>query len=183
MTLSKEGLAFIIYFEGMCSTPYLDDYPKGEWTIGIGITKYDGLNVKNLPRDKEMSIEEMIAQFKDRIKKYEDDVNRIIKQPMSQQEFDAFVSFHYNTGALGRSTAAKLFKDNKSKNSVVAALQLYNRDGGRVVQGLVRRRREESEIFIHGVYAGNGNASLTKADSKGRQLLKQAKTIYIMPYL
>lgn len=181
MKLSKKGLAYIIGIEGMCATPYLD--AVGVWTIGIGITSYDGVDVKNMPRDKPLSIQEMVDQFKDRVSKYEESVTKLVKQPISQQEFDAFVSFQYNTGGLGKSSALKLFNQDKDKKSVVAAMQLWNKAGGKVLAGLTRRRKEEGEIFLNGEYAGKGMTTLFTADKNGKQSYKNAKQIDIIPYL
>lgn len=182
MKLSKKGLAYIMGIEGGCPVPYLD--AVGVWTIGFGITSHDGVDVKNLPRNQPLTIQEMVEQFKDRVSKYEESVTKLVKQPISQQEFDAFVSFQYNTGGLGKSTALKLFNEGtKNKAAVVAAMQLWNKAGGKVLAGLTRRRKEEGEIFLHGIYAGNGQTAIFPVDKNNKPNYKAAKTIDIMPYL
>ena len=62
---------------------------------------------------------------------------------MNQNEFDALVSFTYNlgTGNLKRLT------DNRKKNEISEGMKLYNKAGGKKLQGLVNRRNEESELF------------------------------------
>ena len=70
--------------------------------------------------------------------------------PTTQQQFDALVSFHYNTGAIARATLTRL---HRARDYVGAARQFarWNRAGGRVLQGLVRRRRAEASLYRSGV--------------------------------
>lgn len=64
----------------------------------------------------------------------------------SQAQFDALASFHFNTGALGRST---LLKRHLAGDPDAAANEFarWNRAGGRVLKGLVRRRNAEAELY------------------------------------
>lgn len=181
MKLSKQGLADIISYEGMTPTPYL--CPAGVWTIGIGITHNDGTNVKAMLGMEPMSIQEMIDQFKKKIVKYENGVNKAIKVDLTQQEFDALVSWHYNTGAISTSTLTKLINQGASKNKIATWWSSnYIKGGGRVLKGLITRRKKEVQTYLHGVY-GNGKATYVPANSRGKQLYSQAKMVDIMPYL
>lgn len=64
----------------------------------------------------------------------------------TQAQFDALTSFHFNTGALGRST---LLKRHRAGDTAAAAAEFarWNRAGGRVLRGLVRRRKAEARLY------------------------------------
>jgi GH24 family phage-related lysozyme (muramidase) len=65
----------------------------------------------------------------------------------SQAQFDALVSFHYNTGAISRAT---LTRKHRAGDTAGAARKFarWNRAGGRVLEGLVRRREAEAELYL-----------------------------------
>ncbi len=183
MKISKEGLADIISYEGMTPTPYLDDYPGGTWTIGIGITASDGINVKAYLGKPPQSIETMVEQFRDRIQKYENGVNKAIKVDLTQQQFDALVGWHYNTGAISSSTLTKLINQGASESRIKEFWSNnYIKSNGHVMQGLIKRRKKEVETYFNGVY-GDGMTTYVEANSKGKQLWSTAKEINILPYL
>jgi GH24 family phage-related lysozyme (muramidase) len=66
--------------------------------------------------------------------------------PTTQAQFDALVSFHYNTGAIGRAT---LTRRHRAGDYAGAAREFarWNRAGGRVLPGLVRRRAAEAALY------------------------------------
>lgn len=95
MGLSKKGAMELIGHEAIIKTRYLDS--KGVWTIGVGHTKAAG------PPDPEthsgaMSIAEIFALFRKDVRRFVHDVNAALKVSVAQHEFDALVSFHFNTG-------------------------------------------------------------------------------------
>jgi GH24 family phage-related lysozyme (muramidase) len=108
MRLSKEGRAEIIQYEGIITSVYYDT--KRVLTLGIGHTRFDGIkpNPEVISKSKVFSLEEIFSIFNKSIVKYEDHVNNSIKVPLLQHEFDALVSFDYNTGGIARSTIAKI---------------------------------------------------------------------------
>lgn len=69
--------------------------------------------------------------------------------PTSQAQFDALVSFHYNTGAIARATLTKYHRSGDFTRAA-AEFARWNRGGGRVLKGLVRRRREEARLYRSG---------------------------------
>jgi len=84
--------------------------------------------------------------FKADIKKYVDEVNALVTREVMQNQFDALVSFHYNTGALGKSTLLK--KVNAGQfDQVPAEFMKWVNDNGRMVPGLVNRRRAEVALW------------------------------------
>lgn len=66
--------------------------------------------------------------------------------PTTAHQFDALVSFHYNTGAIARAT---LTRKHLAGDHAGAAREFarWNRAGGRVLKGLVRRRAAEAELY------------------------------------
>ena len=66
--------------------------------------------------------------------------------PTSQSEFDAMVSFHYNTGAIQRATLTAKHKSG-DKTGALEEFARWNRAGGRILKGLVRRRQAEARIY------------------------------------
>ena len=81
---------------------------------------------------------------------YANDVARAIGDaPTSQSQFDAMVSFHYNTGAISRAT---LTRKHKAGDFAGAASEFarWNKAGGRVLKGLVNRRRAEAKLYSSG---------------------------------
>lgn len=152
MKLSTNGFKIIKNFEGLRLTAYRD--VAGIWTIGYGSTHYhDGRAVK--PGNKLASDVQADALFANTLGLYEGAVNRFVKVPLTQNQFDALVSFTYNegTGALQGSTL--LVKLNE-KNYAEAAAHFLAWDkitdpktGQKVVcDTLVQRRREESQLFM-----------------------------------
>lgn len=178
--LSKEGTAFIIVQEGMTPQPYLDDYPGGTWTIGIGITASDGIDVKALRGSPPESIETMVGQFQHHVKRYEDEVNDVINVELTQQQFDALVSFHYNCGAINH--LASHINDGESSEDILTHLKSYRLSNGHIMRGLVRRRNLEADIYLNGNY-GDTTAQYIEANEEGRLLNSTIKYIDIMKYL
>ena len=106
MKLSQHGEKLIKSFEGLRLTAYRD--VAGVWTIGYGSTRYhDCRSVK--PGDKLTSEVQASAIFVNTLGQYENAVNSYVKAPLTQNQFDALVSFTYNEGthALKESTLVK----------------------------------------------------------------------------
>jgi lysozyme len=152
MQLSNHGYAIIKNFEGLRLSAYRD--AAGVWTIGYGSTRYhDGKQVK--PGDQLASEVQADALFRNTMGQCEDAVNEAVKVPLTQNQFDALVSFTYNegTGALQGSTL--LVKLNE-KNYAEAAAHFLAWDkitdpktGNKIIcDTLVQRRREESQLFL-----------------------------------
>lgn len=146
MKISLAGITLIKHFEGC----YLRAYkcPAGVWTIGYGHTGLvhnDGTVYRGRvisPEEAGLLLEHDLASFARR-------VCDLVKRPLSQQQFDALVSFDFNTGALHRSTVLR--KLNACDDAGAAnALLLWNRAGREVLPGLVRRRNAERHLFLTG---------------------------------
>ena len=143
--ISKNCLKLVKEFEGCRLTAYRDEV--GVWTIGYGITNSDFKITKKIIR-KGMKISKATAEkwLEESLnKKYLPLVLEYDKQyNWNQNELDALVSFCYNIGSIKQLTA-----DGTRSKAVVASKMLqYNKAGGRVYNGLTRRRKAERALFL-----------------------------------
>ena len=127
--------------EGLRLKAYLDT--GGVWTIGYGHTGPEV--VKGLT----ITMEQAEALLTEDLRTAEDHVNSAVKVKLTQNQFDALVSFVYNIGggAFKESTLLRLLNAGDYEG---AANQLprWVKDNGRLIDGLVNRRREERELFL-----------------------------------
>ena len=166
MKISEKGLSMIERFEGclLKASNKLD----GVWTIGYGQTgRYYGKRVR-----KGMTTTKALAHawLRDHsIKTYEAAVAKAVKVPLNQNQFDALVSFTYNVGvgALKQSTALR--KLNAGDYAGAAdALTMWTKCNGKVLAGLVRRRKEERALFLTPVtQAKTTNTDLLRKGDRG----------------
>ena len=146
MKLSDNGFRLLGELEGIVLKPYKDSV--GIPTIGIGSTYYeDGTKVKMT--DKAITKERAIQLAKNVVKSFEEQVNKSILLPMTQNQFDAMVLLCYNIGKSGfaRSSVVRNFNLGNIQRAADSFL-LWNKAGGRVVQGLVNRRNKERSLFL-----------------------------------
>lgn len=155
-TVSPAGVALIKRFEGCARlrndglvAAYPDPGTGAEpWTIGWGATGHDHVHGGRIGPGTvwtQAQCDERLAQD---LIRYAADVARALGQaPTTQPQFDALVSFHYNTGAIARATltARHIAGD---YDSAVREFARWNRAGGRVLRGLVRRRAAEAEMYL-----------------------------------
>ena len=146
MNLSKTGLDLIKRFESFRAAPYLCS--AGVPTIGYGTTIYpNGIKVKLSDQKITQQLAETFLQH--HVNAIEKDVSKLVKVTLTQNQFDALVSFAYNVGigAFGDSTLLKLLNagdiDNASKQ-----FERWNKAGGKVSNGLTRRRNAEKALFL-----------------------------------
>ncbi len=156
-----EGLVLYAYDDANPSKPFLKGKPKGELTIGYGHTSAAG-SPKVVPGMK-ITKAEADAIFKRDIKKFVDQVNELVKVKLTQNQFDALVSFQYNTGALGRSTLLKRVNAGQF-DQVPAEFMKWVNDNGRMLPGLVNRRRAEVAMW-RGIETDTIASASTKVDA------------------
>lgn len=145
MKTSQSGISLIKGFEGKRLNAYYDG--AGVWTIGFGTTRYPiGTQVKKGDTCTEAQAE---SYLKNDLVKFENAINRLVKVPLNQNQFDALSSFTYNLGETNLSSSALLKKLN-AKNYAGTADQFlrWNRAGGKVMNGLTRRREAERNLFL-----------------------------------
>ncbi|ELY5938888.1 lysozyme [Cronobacter malonaticus] len=145
MQTSEKGLALIKEFESCQLKAYR--CPAGVWTIGYGWTQ----PVDGKPISAGMEIDMPTAErlLKSGLVGYENDVMKLVRVKLSQAQFDALVSFTYNVGSRNFSTSTLLKKLNAG-DYVGAADEFlrWNKSRGKVLNGLVRRRAAERELFL-----------------------------------
>jgi len=145
MKTSQIGIDLIKHFEGFISKPYL--CPAGVATIGYGSTKYtDGKKVKL--NDKSINENEATLLLKNTLIVYENIVNKKVKVQLKQSQFDALVSHTYNTG--GSNTLFNLINNEANDESIKKWFETkYISANGKVLKGLVERRKAESKLYFH----------------------------------
>lgn len=145
MQTSDKGIALIKEFEGCKLTAYQDSV--GVWTIGYGWTQpVDGKPIRAGITIKQETAERLL---KTGMVSYESDVSRLVKVGLTQGQFDALVSFTYNLGARSLSTSTLLRKLNAGDYAGAADEFLrWNKAGGKVLNGLTRRREAERALFL-----------------------------------
>ena len=166
MKISEKGLSMIERFEGclLKASNKLD----GVWTIGYGQTgSYYGKRVR-----RGMTTTKALAHawLRDHsIKTYEDAVTQAVKVPLNQNQLDARVRFTYNVGVGALKQATALRKLNAGDYAGAAdALTMWTKCNGKVLAGLVRRRKEERALFLTPVTQTNtGNTDLRGKGDKG----------------
>lgn len=138
--ISQMAVDMIKKFEGFRADAY--KCPAGVWTIGFGTTK----NVKAGMKVTKEQAEELLR--KDLVI-FENYVNKL-GVCKTQHQFDALVDFAYNCGcgSLGASTLLKYIKEGKKKADIQAQFRRWNKGGGKVLPGLVKRREYEAELFF-----------------------------------
>ncbi|WP_151830020.1 lysozyme [Acinetobacter junii] len=145
MKISQVGIELISSFEDLKLNAYDDGV--GVWTIGIGTTTYpNGVKVK---KGDKCTLEQAKEYFAHDLKRFESSVNNLVKVPLTQNQFDALVSLVYNIGQTAFSNSTLLKKLN-AKDYQAAADQFlrWNKGGGKVMKGLVRRREAERVLFL-----------------------------------
>lgn len=148
--VSPAGVELIKRFEGCArlrTDGLVEAYPDpgtggAPWTIGWGATGPD------IDAHTVWSQDQCEARLDLDIARHAREVRRALgNAATTQAQFDALVSFHYNTGAIGRAT---LTEKHKNGDFAAAAEQFHrwNKAGGRVLKGLVRRRAAEAKMYL-----------------------------------
>jgi len=143
METSEKGIALIKRFEGLKLNAYLCS--AGVPTIGYGNTYYpNGTKVKLGDTISKEQADELLIDI---LKKFEGIVNRKLKVKVTQNQFDALVSHTYNTG--GSDTLFRLINTGSDKQTIKDWIETrYITANGVKLNGLVRRRKAESDLFF-----------------------------------
>ena len=142
---SDAGKNLIKSFEGKRLVAYDDG--TGVWTIGCGTIRYPN---GNAVKKGDICTDAQVDQyFSNDLVKFENSVNSLVKVPLTQNQFDALVSFSYNVGAANLA-ASTLLKKLNAKDYTGAANEFarWNKAGGKVMNGLTKRRNAEMELFL-----------------------------------
>ena len=145
MKLNKAGADLIKEFEGCKLKAYQCSAKK--WTIGYGNTFFeDGTPVvagNAITQQKAEQLFEIIAN------EFADKVDKVVTANVSENQFGALVSFAYNCGIanLQKSTLLKKVNANPNDQSIKAEFAKWNKAGGKVLAGLIRRREAEANLY------------------------------------
>ena len=139
MNLGYNGTKILKFFEGCKLTAYQDSV--GVWTIGYGHTKgvYAGMSITQ---------EEAEQMLLTELEEYEGYVEKYVTVPLTQNQFDALVVWVYNLGPTNFRKST-LLKELNSGNYTAAGKEItrWNKAGGKVLAGLVKRREAAAELF------------------------------------
>jgi len=141
MKTSEEGRALIKKFEGCELEAY--QCSANVWTIGYGHTQ--GIKEGDVctQEDADRMLEEDLEEF-------EGYVQEAVNVPLEQHEFDALVAWTYNLGPSNLRSSTMLKRLNDSNfDQVPSEMRRWNKAGGKVLDGLVRRREAESLLFTN----------------------------------
>jgi len=167
MKTSDEMIKVLKGFEGLSLRPYL--CPSQKLTIGYGhvITSIEkkkgelcilvddgGDRFEWVPYLPDITQGVADRLLRSDLRRYEAAVTRSAKTPLAQHQFDAMVSFAFNVGigAFLGSTMLKMVNDGDMAGAA-AQFTRWNKGGGKILKGLVRRRAAESLVFANGEYA------------------------------
>lgn len=141
MNISEKGIKLIKNFEGCRLEAY--KCPAGIWTVGYGhtgSTVHQGLKISQSEADSLLKTDLII---------HCNNVSKLVKVPLNQNQFDALVSLEYNIGYgnFSRSTLLKLL-NTKNYKDAGEQFAVWRLGGGKILPGLVRRRKAEKDLFL-----------------------------------
>ncbi len=147
MKLDDNGYKLIQGFEGLSLVPYLCKAKVA--TIGWGATFYPS-GIKVTMQDKPISLATASWMFRTIADRFAVDVDKLIKANINQNQFNAIASLAYNIGIAGlaKSTLLKKVNINPSDPTIAAEFAKWNKAGGKVVNGLTKRRAVEAKLYF-----------------------------------
>ena len=139
MQISEKGTSLIKHFEGCRLEAYQDSVDI--WTIGYG-------TIKGVKEGDKINQDEAEHLLQEELPEYEGYINDMVKVPLEQNQFDALCSWVFNLGPnnLKSSTLLKVLNEGKY-DEVPEQVVRWNKAGGKVLEGLKKRREAESLLF------------------------------------
>jgi lysozyme len=173
MKTSDAGLFALALHEGIVPGPYRDSV--GVWTYGIGHTAAAGAPdpakmPKGMPANLDAALRDVFATFRRDVAKYEAGVNRAVKVPVTQAQFDALVSFHYNTGAIGKASLVKRLNAGDLAGAA-AGFMAWKKPAE-----IIARRKAEQAMFANGTYP-TGQVTVWQVSKAGKVIWKPARRL------
>lgn len=141
----NKGIAIIKKYEGLRLKSYL--CPSQIWTIGYGATFYE--NNSRVQPNETITIDRADRLLLMQVKLFTDEVKRVVKSNINDNQLGALVSFCFNVGgaAFGRSTLCRKVNANPNDPTIRDEFMRWTRGGGKVLPGLVKRRQEEANLY------------------------------------
>lgn len=157
MKVSAKAINMVKHHEGVRQKPYR--CPAKLWTIGVGHVLYpeqgklklderDGFALK-IEDFRTFSMEEVDAILRTDLDRFERGVEKFCPVALTQGQFDALVSFSFNVGlgTLQRSTLRQKILRGDMEGASEELLK-YCMAGGKVLKGLLNRRKDEKAVFL-----------------------------------
>lgn len=141
MTINDKGLDLIKHYEGFRPTAY--KCSAGVWTIGYGHTK-------GVRQGDTCTMDEATLFLKADVREAENAVSSMVYVPLTSNQFSALVSFVFNVGSGAFQTSTLLRKLNNARayHEVPVELMRWNKAGGKILEGLNKRRAAEAALFV-----------------------------------
>jgi len=173
MKTSDKGVMSLIIHEGVVPGPYLDSV--GVVTYGIGHTHFAGSPdprdlPRGMPQDLDKTLKEIFQVFRKDLAKYEAEVLQALKVKVEQHEFDALVSFHYNTGGIAKAALTRHLNSGDRKAAAEAFM------GWSRPKEIIPRRKAEQALFARGEYT-KGRATVWGVTDSMRVVWKPVRTL------
>ena len=172
MNTSDKGIVALMMHEGIVPGPYLDSV--GVWTYGIGHTSAAGAPdpatmKRGMPADMDAELARVFAVFRADLPKYEAAVRRVLPS-VKQHEFDAAVSFHYNTGAIGRASWVKKLAAGDVAGAASGIMDWHK------PPEIIKRREDERDLLLLGKYP-TGAITVWNVSETGEVIWKPVRSI------
>jgi len=139
MQISEEGLSLIKKYEGCELKAYR--CPANVLTIGYG-------HIKDVKEGDQITKEEANYMLQEEMIEYEGYVNDMVDVELNQSQYDSLCAWVYNLGPTNfqSSTLLKVLNEGKY-NEIPQQIKRWNKAGGEVLDGLIRRREAEALLF------------------------------------
>lgn len=158
--LSDQGDVVLVEEEGDVLRAYR--CPAGVWSIGTGLTAASGVVKPKkgmvITRDESRRLRRLALS-----RNYEPAVAKTLRTD-KQHVFDGALLFHFNTGAIARASWVKLFLSGAMQKARLS-FQSWNKGGGKVLAGLVKRRQREWSIIEFANYGAAGRGAVSSLSS------------------
>jgi len=146
MVISNKLKELVKEFEGSKLKAY--KCPAGIWTIGYGNTQYE--NGKAVKEGDIITLERAEQLLEIILIKFIQQVGELVKSNINQNQKDALTDFAYNCGVGNLKTSTLLKKVNKDPKdkTIRAEFEKWTRANGKVLNGLVKRRNAEANLYF-----------------------------------
>jgi lysozyme len=139
MNISKEGIDLIKHFEGCRLEAYED-------AVGVPTIAYG--RIKDVKMGDSCTQAQAEAWLDEELHEYEGYINDAVTVALTQNQFDSLVSWVYNLGPSNLKSSTMLKVLNKEQYAdVPEQIQRWNKAGGKVLEGLTKRRNAEALLF------------------------------------
>ncbi len=143
----------LISHEAIVAEAYKDSV--GVWTWGVGVTNASGHEVHPRYLDKPQDVRKCLEVYIWLLTtKYLPPVLRAFKRPLAEHELGAALSFHYNTGAIGKASWVQMVN---AGDMAAAELAIMNY---RKPPEIIPRRKKERDLFFDGKWSGDGRVTV-----------------------